>query len=188
MSQELEVVKGAEQKEDFISIEESRIIAQGLLAKYDSKIIAQVGQDVNGWHQPFEVEMYQNAMEHYLRDVPKEILENYYGHGITRGRDLEWLTAALNILSNVGIRGDVSKLAGSGFIDAYSDGAFLAVLEKDNPFPGGKPQKPDETGLFRINLGALIVNTKFYPLVDELRKMFPGRKIIKANEIPEYFK
>lgn len=64
---------------------------------------------------------------------------------------------------------------------------FLVILTKDNPFPGGKPQKPDETGLFKINIGMLVVNTKFYPLVEELRNMFPNRTIIKANEIPEHF-
>lgn len=179
-----------EKIESFVSIEESRKIAQELLVKYDSEITAQAFQDINGWDRfdgnGFEATLYQNAIDHYLREIPKETLEHYYGHGITRGRDLEWLTAALNILANESVRGDTSKLAGSGFIDAYTDGSFLAILEKDNPYPGGKPQRPNEIGL-KINLGALVVNTKFYPLVDALKSMFPNKTIIKANEIPQYF-
>jgi hypothetical protein len=171
----------------FVSTEESKKIAQELLSKYESEISAQAYKDINGWNQSFVTEQYQNAIEYYMREIPKETLEHYYGHGITRGRDLEWLTAALNVLSNEGVRGDVSKLVGSGFIDAYTHGSFLVILKKDDAFPGGKPQKPDETGLFKINLGALIVNTKFYPLIDEMRRMFPKRTIIKANEIPHYF-
>lgn len=173
-------------KQEFVPFEESEKLAQELLEKYDAEITAQANQDVNGWNPSFSMEMYQNAIDHYLRDIPVETLEHYWAHGITRGRDLEWVTAALNILSNGGIRGDVGKLSGmySGFMTQCN---FLVVLEKDNPFPGGKPQRPDETGLFKINVGALVVNTKFYPLVDELRSMFPNRNIIKANEIPEYF-
>lgn len=175
------------QRDPFVSFEDSQRDAQELLAKYESAIHSQINQDVNGWNPRFPTEMYQNAIEHYLDEVPPEILENYHGHGITRGRELEWLTAAINILANRGVRGDVSRLAGGRYIDAYREGSFLVVLEKDNPFPGGKPQKPDQAGLLRVNLGALIVNTQFYPMVDELRTMFPNRTIIKASEIPQYF-
>jgi hypothetical protein len=171
--------------EDFVSIEESQRVARNLLEKYETEITAQAFQDINGWNRPFETKLYQNAIDHYLRDIPTEIQAQYWAHGVTRGQVLDRLTATLNVLSNSGIKGDVGRLGGmyGGFMTQCD---FLFLLEKDNPFPSGKPQKPDETGLFKINIGVLVINTKFYPLVDELRSMFPNRKIIKANELPEY--
>ena len=173
-------------QENFVSVEESKKLAQELLTKYDSEIMLQAHKDINGWNMPFAVEMYQNAIGHYLEEIPEETLGHYWAHGISRGRDLEWLAGALNVLANGGIKGDVGKLNGM-FQGFMTQSSFLVILEKDNPFPNGKPEKPDETGLFKVNVGALIVNTKFYPLVDELKSMFPDRIIIKANEIPEYF-
>lgn len=172
-----------------VSVEDSRNQAAVLLEKYQQEILSQSGQDVNGWHERFVTESYQNAIRHYLREVPKEILQQFWGHGITRGRDEDRLTAALNILSNSVVKGDCSQLA-SSYISAYDDGDFLLILDKENPFP---PRLSDGTrnrnqlGL-KVNFGTLVVNTKFYPLVEDLKKFFPHRDIIKASELPDFFK
>jgi hypothetical protein len=171
-----------------IPVEESRKAAHGLLEKYNSQILSQQLKDVNGWGNRIESDFYQNAIRHYLKEQPEEVLKQYWGHGVKRGEEEDRLTVLLNILSNSAIKGDCGQLV-SSYISAYDDGDFLLILDKDRPFP---PRLQDGTmarnqiGL-KVNIGVLVVNTRFYPLVEELKKIFPNRKIIKANELPEYF-
>ena len=40
---------------------------------------------------------------------------------------------------------------------------------------------------WEADIGAIVVNTKYYPLVEEFKEMFPDVNIIKANELSEYF-
>lgn len=172
-----------------VSVENSRNTAVQLLGKYGQQIFSQIGKDINGWNEKFVAEAYQNAIRHYLNTIPIKILRQYWGHGITRGSDEDRLASALNILSNSTVRGDCGQLA-SSYISAYDDGDFLLILDKEQPFPprlpDGKPNR-NQLGL-KVNLGVLVVNTKFYPLVEELKSIYPGKKIVKARELSSLFK
>lgn len=39
----------------------------------------------------------------------------------------------------------------------------------------------------KVSIGVVVINGGYYPLAEDLKNMFPQRKIIKASELPEYF-
>ncbi len=182
-----------------ISQENCRREAQELLNKHQAEIISNIGQEVDGV-KPFG-EPYPNLLEENLRSIPPEILSRYWSHGITRRDDLDQLTAGISILHNSFIKGDTARLANSGHIDAYPDGSFLLVSKKDKSLiPGetfedrkaqrvilGERSDGSPDAAIKVEIGALIVNTKFYPLVEDLRLKFPGIEILYARQVAEYF-
>ena len=41
---------------------------------------------------------------------------------------------------------------------------------------------------WKANIGAIVVDVHYYPLVGEIQKMFPNVNIIKANQLEDYIK
>jgi hypothetical protein len=74
------------------------------------------------------------------------------------------------------------------------DADFLIISSFDKPLhkesdlmeADKKETKYSKTDLWEAQIGAVVVNTHFYPMVEEFKKMFPDLNIIKANELAEY--
>jgi hypothetical protein len=182
---------------ELVENEQSEALARQLLEEFGDEVKSARFKDIEGLGTPekrfFMDSDYQDGIGHFLSGVPKEILKHQIGHGITRGDDSKKLTAALNILANSSVRGDFGELAGSSYINAYTDADFLALTDYGRDFRNIFVQGPNgekrvmhgDSALFHLQ--ALVVNTKFYPLVDKLKELFPNRIILRANELPEYF-
>ena len=143
---------------------------------------------------------YPGLIEHFVRQVPEEQLKRFWGHGITRGRDIDQLSSALNLLENKVMVGDSSQLK-SVFQSAWTEGPFLVISEKDESLVLGKTFEErgknvikigehrytgEDVKAIKINIGAFVIDAKFYPLVEELRKRFPDVNIIYARDLPAY--
>ena len=137
------------------------------------------------------------AINKALKQFSDEILSHYWGHGVTRGQIEQQIAAAVSILENNVIFGDAAPIK-SGHINAYTDGNFLVISRKggtnlikgwDKRMPefiqtkgnDGRPKKG-----MRIEPGAFVCNGKVDSLVEPLRKMFPGIKILHAEELGDY--
>ncbi|MGB7957904.1 MAG: hypothetical protein WCF77_03650 [Minisyncoccia bacterium] len=180
--------------------EECRKIAEDVLARYQKEIAENRDRPVDGiewWYASPQ----RGVIEDHLRQFPPDVLRHYYGHGVTRGDQLDHLTAAISILTNNAVQGGVARLEGSGYADAYTNGSFLAVSRRDdemidrdkNKAPalvslGQNQYTGKEITAMKIHPGALVVNAEFYPIVPELRAMFPEANILYANELPDYIK
>jgi len=175
-----------------VSFEDSLNIAKQLLEKYGPQIRENLGKDVNNFGG-LVFEDYQDAISHFLKLIPDQDKEFYSAHGVTRRDDLNKLAAALNIMSNKAIKGYSGLIAYSSQFSAFTHKADFLILSKFL-----KPlRKQDVDGKFYLHnqnndlwdadIGAFVVNTKFYPMVEEFKKMYPDVNIIKANQLPEYF-
>ena len=121
----------------------------------------------------------ERAIDDNLQRVSIEVLQQYWGHGITRGNEETQLAALIDILTNNRIQGYTGKLGGNGGgYNAYTHGSFLVVLDKGTSI---------EKISGKVSIGVVVLNEKYYPLISDLRNMFPNRKIIKASELSEYF-
>jgi hypothetical protein len=192
-----------EQRKGIVSEKECRKIAEDILARYQQAILEKVNYPVDDGGL-LEPAMANVAIEKNLRKIPSQTLREYRGHGVTRGNHVDRLTAAISILENEAMKGDCARLAESGRIDAYADGDFLAVSRKGDQFMEWSGEGGDRRPVFvslgeneytgkdiravKIRPGALVVNAYFYPIVEELRRMFPGKKILYANELQDYIK
>ena len=181
--------------EKLVSIEESKGLAKQLLTLYESQIRNYLQKDVDGLGKLYTD--YQDSTSHFLKMISEDIREHYQGHGITRGSELDRLTALLNIMANQAIKGEHGPLVGgdSAVIRAFQkEIEFLVISKKDKPLhkeqgKNGRMQPIfNEMNQWQADIGTIIVNTKYYPLVSEFRKMFPNVSIIKASELTEYFK
>lgn len=186
--------------EQIIDPDECRKEAEELYIQFKEQIESQINQPVDGITQMGEP--YPKLFEHYLVSVPEDIQSQYWAHGVTRGRALDQLAATLSILRNKAIVGDTSRLRKSGFQDAWTDGGFLLISKKDNELiPGKTPEERarhrvvlgkksaysvDDVLAIKVDIGAIVVNAEFYPLVEELRKRFPETKILYARGLSEY--
>lgn len=181
-----------------MSEQECRRIAEDLYARYQRELLENRSRPVDGnkwWYASG-----QGVIEDHLQQFPPEVLNHYWGHGVTKGSELDHLTAAISILANGAIRGSTAPLRSSGYVDAYTNGSFFVISRKggqliergDDRMPLFVAVKGDEstpeTRAIKINPGAVIVNAQFYPLVEELRRMFPGQNILYANQLPEYIR
>jgi hypothetical protein len=189
-------------EENLVSYIESYKLAKELLEKYKDQLIEKEYEnedidDVIGSNQ---------SIKKFLEKIPDEIKAKYRGHGITKGNETDQLAAMINIAQNKCIVGAEGNLAftGRGISGAYKNGYFLVISKLDkhllkrklhlikgpsSMFEGNKIQQSDENGereASEADIGAIVVNLKFYPLVEELRKLFPDIKIIKANEIVDH--
>jgi hypothetical protein len=176
-----------EVEQNIASVESSEQLAKELLSRHESEIRANLQKDVDGWGNPYTD--YQDSTRHFLETIPEVIRQRYYGHGITRKGEADRLAAALNIMANKSIKGECGPLSGANcpVIDAYQHRTeFLVISKIDNPLPL-KPSIFNKAGQWKADIGAVIVNVKYYPLVNELRELFPEINIIKANELQEYF-
>lgn len=138
----------------------------------------------------------QKSIPNALQRFPDEVLQNYWGHGVTRGDEIDNIAAVMSMLRNNAFIGWTAPLANSRGTDAWTHGDFLAISRKGeelSPRPNNKPQLvtfrtntgQTKPGL-RMDLGALVVTDRFEPIIDDLRQMFPQANIISAAELPEY--
>ncbi|OGY99273.1 MAG: hypothetical protein A2945_04855 [Candidatus Liptonbacteria bacterium RIFCSPLOWO2_01_FULL_52_25] len=179
-----------------VPYEQSLEIAKGLIEKYH-KELGEIRLPDNMPEEDRKAMRWgKSAIGHFLKTIPEKTLERFQGHGIFR-RDLEGnLAAFINILQNHAIKGECAALVNSGYYDASASGDFLIVSRADRPLPvfPDDSRPGDRKGPIRnevgwiADAGAFVVNTNFYPIVDELKTMFPDANIIRANELPEYIR
>ena len=118
--------------------------------------------------------------------MPMEILKHYYGHGITKGSWEDQITAVISIMSEGQIKGYQGPFKSDTGYNADSGGSFLIVSRYDKSLISGEKAEFGETG-WKADVGAVIVRQRFYPLIPELRQLFPTIKILKASEVSEFF-
>lgn len=179
-----------EREKRLVPYEESLKQAKQLWDRYQDEFRKNINKDVDGWGEPYTD--YQKSIKHFLDQVPDEIRERYSAHGITRDSSLEQLASALNILANKSIEGSAGPLGGGAMFRAWTSGDFLVVSKEGQPLSKWKEMDGEQQKVFNkigweANIGSMIVDTRYYPIVDELKEMYPDVNIIKANEIPVYF-
>jgi hypothetical protein len=140
------------------------------------------------------------SIEDAVQKLPSEVLNKYWGHGVARGPVEHQIAAVLNILQNNAFVGSTARLAGSGYVDAYTHGGFLAISHKDQYLaPCDTPDKPqrvkfkylnseEEKWGLRMKLGALVVADRLAVLIKPLRQLYPDANIISTTELPEYIR
>ena len=92
------------------------------------------------------------------------------------------------------MQGDWGRLANSGNIDAYSNGPALIVSHYDKSLgvypeshkPGSAVRPAQNEMGSVVDIGAVVLNSSWYPLTEELKEMFPDLKIIRADELKDY--
>ena len=167
--------------EKIVPFEQSLQLARKLYAEFEPAIRKNLYTEMEGVK---EVRDYPNLIKHFLQTIPDSEQERYAGHGITKtsgvieAPEIGQLAAFLNILSSGKIRGSWAPLARSGYVDAYKTGPFLILSHIDQNLVQGQLQ----------SIGAAVVNAEFYPMVEKLRELFPDINIIRAGELPDYFK
>jgi len=179
---------------ELVPHEESLELAKKLFAKYESQIRDNMGKDIDGWGEPYTD--YQKSIQHFLEKIPDDILERFHGHGITRKSTLDQLAGVLNILVNKSIKGECGPLGGkTGYpnVGAYKRGDFLVISKIDKGLPITEERDGHQQPIFNevgwmANIGAFVIDARYYPMVEELKRMFPDVNIIKANELTEYLK
>ena len=128
-----------------------------------------------------------------LGQFPREMLEHYVGHGV---RNTDYPVAAIiSILENNVFIGEVGHLvAGFENCPAYTTGSLLIISHKNKSLAQegtrGASVKMGDKSMFgtKIDPGvAFVCNLPVNSLVEDLRKMFPHVKILRANEIASYF-
>ncbi len=130
-----------------------------------------------------------------FRHIPEEVGKRFYGHGITRiGKyhtDFDKLAAFINILDNESIVGDYGSLNG-GQLGVFKNADFLILSHCDTHLGTTQGTVGDGRGLVKneigwvANIGACVVSNKYHPILEELRRLYPDKNIITAQEIPQY--
>ncbi|MFH1428048.1 MAG: hypothetical protein ABIG60_06035, partial [Patescibacteria group bacterium] len=167
-------------------------LAEKLFAKYESRIRDNMGKDIDGWGEPYTE--YQKSIYHFLEKIPNDILERFQGHGIIRKSTFDQLAGALNILANKSIKGECGRLGGEIYgYGAYKGGDFLVISKIDKGLPITEERDGRQQSVFNeigwiADIGAFVIDTEYYPMVEELKRIFPDVNIIKANELTEYLK
>ncbi len=182
----MEKVPGQYETEGFIPFEQSLQMARKLMEDHEDELIniraALPEEDREA------IRFNGSSIEHHLNKFPKETLKRFWGHGIFRGDAEKNLAALINVIQNKSIKGSIATLVDSGYYDAAKDGDFLVLSHADTTLAvlneNGKPIF-NEIGLV-INAGAYVVNAKLYPIIDDLKVLFPDANILMANEVPEY--
>ena len=182
-----------------VSYKESLELAKSLLEKYKNEILQNRDKDVDGFDNGELYTDFQKSIKHFMIEIPEDIKKHYSGHGITRNSGLDQLAGFLNIAANKAIKGYCGLIVGSDGYNAYTHGDFIILSKKDINLPVKEfsSKSREEESVFieidngnlawKANIGAMVVDVKYYPLVEELKKMFPEINIIKANELPKYF-
>lgn len=178
-----------------VPFEQSLNLATELYAQYEPAIRANLQKEVGGIKDRYRD--YPNLIRHFLKKVPDEVAEQFMGHGITKASGdikLGQLAAVLNIMANRAIKGDWGKVRKSEYIDAYDSGPFLILSKKGKNL--GLRRVMDDDGYNHgwerneigslVDIGAVVVNAKFYPMIEKLKELFPDMNIIKASELPDY--
>ncbi|HNY04743.1 MAG TPA: hypothetical protein PKI92_03235 [Candidatus Woesebacteria bacterium] len=159
-------------------------------SKYNSEKAGKEGQGYNFF-------MYNEAIDRFLEEVPDEIKTRFWAHGVTRGDGIGNLATVMNIIETGQIAG-YSGIIGNGGFGAWTGGDALIVSKIDQSL-----FKEDSEGEYirheiignhgqitvmcEADIGAVILNNRLYPLVDELKTMYPDVKIISADEMKSFF-
>lgn len=175
-----------------VSFEQSLELATKLYAEFEPAIRANLQKEMDGVKEYAD---YPNLIRYFLKKVPDEVAEQFVGHGITKTSGvidkptLGQLAAVLNIMANQVVKGDWGAVRNSGYINAYDSGPFLILSKKGKNL--GLKRISDSDGRYigpNVDIGAVAVNAKFYPMVEKLRELFPDMNIIKASELPDYMR
>ncbi len=170
------------------SYRESCLLARDLLQKYKQEIMDKYFmKDVDNLGG-FQESEYRDSITYFMNKIDNSERKLFSGHGvIPREDEVYQLGAGLNILANKRITGSVGHLdKEQGFNAAWTRNADFFVLSKKGKTLRSEAQSESKNG-WNADIGAFVVNTHFYALVDEFKKMFPDINIIKANELENYF-
>jgi hypothetical protein len=190
----MESEPSGEQNQEVISLAKIRQKAEALLEKHKGQSLV-----TEGHKEDFPSEPYvgvQQAINHFLGEIPPETINRYSGHGITKGTIEDRLTALMTIAEKKLIAGWEAHFSyDRGQPSAYTEGSALVVSKIDSTLMkkvDGKPviHQMDDGGrkirAHEVEIGTIILNSEFYPLIDELKVMYPDETIIKANEASAY--
>ena len=172
-----------------VSYKESCLLARDLLLKYEKDILNNYyGKDVDNLGGIQESD-YRDAITYFMNKIDNTTRKLYSGHGVVpREDEVYQLGAGLNILANKRIIGSIGHLdKEQGFNSAWTRNVDFFILSKKEKPLRVETQTSSKNG-WKADIGAFVVNTHFYALVDEFKKMFPDINIIKANELEKYFK
>lgn len=142
----------------------------------------------------------QTKIEEVLRQFSSDVLQKYWGHGVTKGNLKEQLAAALSIIENHVMQGTAAPIKQSGYADAYTNGSFFVISRKggDSLIKGMEQNIPERVKYrdvhgndvmsLRIDPGAFAFNNIFDSLVEQVREMYPDVKILHAEELGDYIR
>lgn len=124
--------KLSEQDKTFVAPDNSRKqnlepeqIAQALFDRHKSEIL----EPWNKFEEPDGFEMPNQAIAVNLDEIPQSVLKQYWGHGITKGTEMQQLAALISIAQKKTIKSWCGPL-GTGQFSAYDNGAFLIISPK----------------------------------------------------------
>ena len=136
---------------------------------------------------------WQNGMYHFMSLIKPEVLERFFGHGITRGNEIDRVAALHSIINNSMIKGDAGLLANSGHVNAFI-APIMIISYVDQPlmsknFYEANPQEIQRIPYigWKANIGAIVLDVKYYPLINEFKKIAPKYNFIKSEDLPAYF-
>lgn len=160
--------------------DESMLRARALLEKYGSEILNEEYFDDKN-NEDVDIDP-NRAIQKYLAQCSEDDKEQFWGHGTSSVLDDE-IASVINIATNKKMEGWTSKVGGpSG--QARKAGSFLILSPRGEELL--KHNLPDGKMSWEPNIGAIAVNNKLYPMIEELKSMFPDINFIKANELPNY--
>jgi hypothetical protein len=135
-----------------------------------------------------------------LKELPEDILKDYYGHGVTRGSVENQISSILSLIENETIIGDIGELGRSAYISAYNTGGFLVILDPDD-YLAWRKKSSEERGDSRVQVVdgngtakfalkfkplAVVCNSHLDSLVEPLKQMFPSTTVISAREVKNF--
>lgn len=167
-----------------IPFEESLRVATDLLARYPEtgKMGAPPENELSDEERGL-LDFGKNGISHFLKPIPHSLQERFKGHGIYGKDDQGNLAVLINILQNKAIKGWASPLKNSGWQDTKM-ADFLVLSHIDKPL---KDEGESRNAIgFVAKPGAYVLDVKFYPVIDELRRMFPDANIIHASDVGDY--
>lgn len=136
---------------------------------------------------------WQNGMQYFMSQIKPEVLERFFGHGITRGNEINKVAALFAILNDGVIKGDSGLLANSGHVNAFV-APFMILSHVDKPLMDREYYKTHQSELqsiqytgWKAKIGAIVIDIKYYPLIEELKKRKPEYNIIRSEDLPAYF-
>jgi|GEM_PF-4279310 len=130
---------------------------------------------------------------YYWSEIPTEIRDRYWEHGVTKGNDLAQLTSTVSIAETNCISGDTATFQAVGWITPYLGGDALVISRIDQPLINPATRYLDlDDGSGKVirglaaNLGAIILNNRLYPFFDQLKTLYPDLTILKATEVENH--
>ncbi len=173
-----------ETRTELVPFSESQKIAHELLERYKNELVQAI---VPGSAVVYASEAEKRRMDFgqgniyaFLKEIPESTRARFFGHGLARGDGEDALATFINILQNSSLKGSIANLV-TGPQPAWTSGSYLILSRIDKRLS----LVPNEIGL-KIAAGAYVLDTKFYPILDELRARFPEANIIRANELAAY--